>query len=343
MSAGFQPESILVYVSSSPDDALGENIIKLPFLHAIRATFPGARISWIPGTGPALFAGPLRPLAEGWIDELLTDVDLPNRLGAALDVRHRLPHRGFDLIIDTQRYAMRSLQLRRIRHRRFISGVWKWALSDARPPAGQPRGPHLMDKLVELVAAAAGRIVTPPWTVPVPERFLAEAAGLLPQGPEYIGLAPGAGNKARGKCWPLDRYIAVARGEAERGRVPVFILGPGERAWADEVRRAIPQALTPDLSSGPAVTVALGSRLAAAVANCSGTGHMLAAGGCPMVSLFAPTDPLKYAPHTYRRRCLRAQDFGGATIEHIPVEAVSDAIADVLGAAAAQAAPLAVR
>lgn len=337
MGEAFRPESILVYVSSDKDDALGENVIKLPFLHALRATFPGARISWISGLGPALFAGPLKPLAEGWIDELLTDVDLPNRIGPALDPRRRLPGRGFDLIVDTQRYPLRTLQLRRVRHRRFVSGAWKGALSDARPPAGQPRGPHLMDKLVELIAAAAGRPVTPPWTVPVPERFLRRAEELLPAGPCYVGLAPGAGNKARGKCWPLENFLAVGREQAAKGRTPVALLGPGEMAWAGEVRRAVPQAVVPDLSDGPALTVALGGRMAAAVANCSGTGHMLAAGGCPMVSLFAPTDPLKYAPHTFRRRCLRAQDFGGDTIERIPVAAVLDAVEDVLSAAEVQA------
>lgn len=326
MTEPFRPQTILVYVSSDPDDALGENVIKLPFLHALRASFPGARISWIAGTGTPLFAGPLRPLVDGHIDELLTDLDLPNRVSAALNLRQRLPQRQFDLIVDTQRYPLRSLQLRRIRHRRFISGVWKWALSDAGPPAGQPHTPHLVDKLMELVAAAAGRVVSPPWTVPLAPQWTRTAAALLPEGPAYVGFAPGAGNKARGKCWPVEHYIAAAQDQADKGRLPVFILGPAEMQWADSIRAAVPQALIPDLSAGPALTVALGGRLAAAVANCSGTGHMLAAGGCSMVSLFAPTDPRKYAPHTRRRICLRAQDFGGTTIEAIPVAAVRDAV-----------------
>ncbi len=57
------PDTILVYVGSNPDDAIGENVIKLPFLRALRETFAGARISWAAGLGPPQFDCMLKPLA----------------------------------------------------------------------------------------------------------------------------------------------------------------------------------------------------------------------------------------------------------------------------------------
>jgi hypothetical protein len=54
MSTG-RIETILVYVGSNPDDAIGENILKLPFLRALRTSFPAARITWIAGVGPCNF------------------------------------------------------------------------------------------------------------------------------------------------------------------------------------------------------------------------------------------------------------------------------------------------
>jgi ADP-heptose:LPS heptosyltransferase len=73
--------------------------------------------------------------------------------------------------------------------------------------------------------------------------------------------------------------------------------------------------------------MALGQRLAVAVANCSGIGHILAAGGAPMVSLYGPTPPDKYAPYTPALITLRAQDFGETgEIDNIPLEAVSAAV-----------------
>ena len=48
--------SILVYVTSDADNALGENVLKLPLLLALAGAFPAARISWVPGTsGPGAY------------------------------------------------------------------------------------------------------------------------------------------------------------------------------------------------------------------------------------------------------------------------------------------------
>ncbi|HTH16123.1 MAG TPA: glycosyltransferase family 9 protein, partial [Magnetospirillum sp.] len=80
----------------------------------------------------------------------------------------------------------------------------------------------------------------------------------------------------------------------------------------------------------PQLTIALARRLAAAVANDSGTGHMLAAADVPMVSLFGPTPPEKFAPATQRLIVVRAQDFGADAMDAIPVQAVADALAATL-------------
>jgi ADP-heptose:LPS heptosyltransferase len=57
---------------------------------------------------------------------------------------------------------------------------------------------------------------------------------------------------------------------------------------------------------------------------------MLAAGDTPLVSLFGPTAPEKFAPTARRLTVLRAQDFAGATMDAIPVEAVEREINDTL-------------
>ena len=65
------------------------------------------------------------------------------------------------------------------------------------------------------------------------------------------------------------------------------------------VKSALPEALfplqdrrlAPDLAASPLYTLAVGQRLALAVANDCGTAHMLAAVGCKMVSLFQSLAP----------------------------------------------------
>lgn len=319
------PSSILVYVGSNADNAIGECLIKIPFLKAVREAFPQARISLVPGYGPSLFEHLLAPLVEGLFDELLLDLKIERRASSLLR-SNPLPGRFFDVIIDCQSNWLLTMPLRRIAHGTFISRAWIWRFSTRRPPADQPRSERLVERLVELVAAAAARRVEASPLFPLASHWHREAEALLPTGPVYVGLAPGAGNKARGKCWPLDNYIALARDQLAKGRMPVFILGPGEADWRAEIAAAVPQALMPDLEGGPAVTVALARRCAVGIANCAGTGHMMAGGGCAMVSLFAPTDPRKYAPFTPRITCLQAQEFGGDEIERIPLAAVAAAV-----------------
>jgi len=329
--------SILVYVTSDVDNALGENVLKLPLLLALEEAFPMARIAWVPGTSGAFYLrDQLAPLVGGRIDEFITDLAIPTDPRAALFAKHPILDRHFDLIVDTQRYFGRTLFLRRIPHGRFISGTWRYLLSNARPPRPLPvRPPRLIEKLLGLAAAAAGHPIAPPNPIPLPQAWRARAAELLPAGPLYVGLSPGAGNQGTGKCWPLESFIAVARAQVELARVPVFLLGPEEREWHGKLRAAVPQAMFPEEMNrasgpgpigGPCLVAAFGEHLSAAVANCSGTGHLLAAGGAPMVSLYGPTRPEKYAPFARALICLKAQDYGSGRIDVIPLDAVLAAV-----------------
>jgi len=319
---------ILVDVGPHPDDAIGENLMKLPMLRAMKAAWPECRITWMHGEGPWLFNGPLKDVGGGMIDRF----EPASAVGGNwLDVLKR-PGRDlggpFDLIVDTQRNVQRTLALRRIPHRVFVSATWRFALSDRRPPKDAPTvdGISLAENLLRLQSAASGTWQPPDPATPVPDRFEEKARELLPGGETYVGFAPGAGNVVRGKCWPLDNFLAAAEAEIAAGRRPVFILGPQETAIADTVRARLSGALIPDLSDSIALTVALGGRLSAAVANCSGTGHMLAAGGAAMVSLFGPTNARKFRPYARTVQVLKAQDFGADNMEAIPLDAVTRSI-----------------
>ncbi len=326
MAASTAPGSILVYVGL---DLIGDGLMKLPFARALRAAFPETRITWLAGKGKTVYAHALRPLVAGVIDEVIEDAGIGSRAGELL--RRPLDGRSFDLVLDTQRRILTTLILRRIRHRIFISGAAGYRLSSRRP-ARTVKPPSMIRQLLDLVELASGRPAMPHDGPPLPAEILAVARGLLPEGPVYIGLAPGAGG--RHKCWPLDSFVAVARQQIERGRAPVFILGPGETEWIAPLRAAVPTAQFPLQQiddPSPLVTIALAGRLAAAVANDSGGGHMMAAGGAPLVSLFGPTAPEKFAPLARRLIVIAARDFGGSAMGTIPVDAVTRAIEGLVG------------
>src|SRR6266851_5740994 len=127
-------QSILVYVTSDSDNALGENVLKLPLLLALEQAFPAARIAWVPGTSGAFYLRDrLAPLVDGRIAEFITDLAIPTDPRAALFFKHPILARQFDLIVDTQRYLGRTLFLRRVRCRaaRRASSI-SWSASPRR-------------------------------------------------------------------------------------------------------------------------------------------------------------------------------------------------------------------
>lgn len=324
---GPAPSSILVYVGL---DAVGDGLMKLPFLRALRTAYPTARITWMAGKGHTVYAGSLAPVVAGLVDEVLDQADVGSRAAELIGCRP-LPGRSFDLIIDTQRRLLTTLILRRIRHGRFISAAANFHLSAVRPPAGWRRPAAMVGQLMMLVELASGRpaVAAAPLRQDVDAERLAD--GLLPPNSIYVGFAPGAGG--RHKCWPLERFIQLAGQHAAEGRVPVFLLGPSEAAWADVIRAGVPSAVLPLQgldSAPPMLTIALARRLAAAVANDSGTGHMLAAADVALVSLFGPTPPEKFAPAARRLTVVKAQDFGGEAMDVIPFDAVAQALAQAL-------------
>ena len=50
------------------------------------------------------------------------------------------------------------------------------------------------------------------------------------------------------------------------------------------------------------------------VAKDSGTDHLFGAGACPIVSLFGPTDPRRWAPFAALQKTVWTREFGGGAI-----------------------------
>jgi ADP-heptose:LPS heptosyltransferase len=313
--------SILVY---SMGEVIGDGLIKLPFIAGLRAAFPDAKISWCAAKGSTVYAGPLKAVVEGLIDEVITDG--PTGAGA-LDV---LPWvrpfggRTFDLVIDTQENLRRSTVARRA-GRRFVSAAGR--------SAGWPEA--VVDRLGVLLDEAAPGATLRPLTL-TNDRALKAAEALLPAGPTYVGFAPGAGGQE--KRWPLERYIALARAQEARGRVPVFFFGPDEDEDAAAAWTALPDALFPEADrtdayadiKGPLLVIAMASRLAAAVANDAGPGHMLAAGGAPLLSLQKDRrKAVKFRPAARKLELLIAEDYGSG-MDALPLDPVTDALERLL-------------
>ncbi len=311
------------------EDRLGDALIKLPAIIALKKQRPDIYLVWSTGRKPSVFKRGLAPLVAGLIDEIHEISGLGSSWSQIFMPYWQQP---YDCIVVSEQTLRATLALRRLSHRRFIAPMAKFALSEIKAPSNFSQLP-VYRQTQTLFELAIGEPLKLPTTLTLPTRYLKLAAELLPAGPEYIGFAPGAGGKE--KCWPLGHYIEIARRQKHRHRVPVFFLGPDEKTWRNDLALALPEAVFPeysaagDLLEGPLLTIALAQRLSASVANDSGAGHLLAAGGQPLLSLFGHTDPRKFEPPFGSRRVLRARDFGGTSVASIPLEEVAQMLENV--------------
>jgi ADP-heptose:LPS heptosyltransferase len=311
-------------------EGLGDALLKIPFLRAVRRAFPAHSIWWIASHQTAM-ADDLAPFVGNLIDEVFPYADLTSPARAIAPRLRRLP--SFDLVFDARtRVATVLLTRLLIKHRGFYACLPGYLFSDRLPRGRWMRPRGIAARLLTMVEAATGRPADWRGTFAVDAAAEALAAKRLPGGARYIGLAPGS-REAR-KNWPLEQFIELARQLSANGYTPAFLIGPQEREWLARLHAALPQAVFPeaepvDPAQGLprlALAIALFQRLAAAVANDSGVGHLLGAVGTPLVSLFGPTDPARWAPFSDRCIVVRAQDFGSPAIESIPVEAVREAL-----------------
>jgi len=111
----------------------------------------------------------------------------------------------------------------------------------------------------------------------------------------YVVLSPGGG--WRSKCWPADRFGALARNLCAIGMRCVVNIGPGDEDLAAALIN----------SSGDSEPLVLGTNLgelmallrgaACVVGGDTGPLHLAAALDTPVVALFGPTDPARNGPY----------------------------------------------
>ena len=306
------------------EDRLGDALIKLPAILALKKARPEVFLVWVAGERRSAYTQLLKPLVGGVFDELHEAIGLGARW-----LQTMIPFwpRSFDAIIASDAHLRNTLALRRIPHQRFISPYANYLLSDRKPRAAC--SDHaIFRQTLQLLNLALDVDLCPAQQLEIPAEYTACAAHLLPDGVRYVGFIPGAGGKD--KCWPLARYLEVANMQAAYARQAVFFLGPEELEWRTTVERAVPGVLIPEWDEearvlrGPTLTIALARRLRAAVANDSGGGHLAAAGGRPVITLIGRTNEHKFESPYAARQVLRARDYGGENVELIPIHAVTD-------------------
>ena len=309
-------------------ERIGDLLMTLDAIAAVRALAPHAEIDLVVGSWNADVAGALTT-----VDRAMT-LDAPwlARDGGGLQLK-QLVNRADEL------FAAREYDLA-INFEGDLRSHFLMARSGAPVRVGFDMaggGPLLTDRVdfdpsrhtaenaLALVTAAAplltgqatasvGRTPASGPTIAVPADARRQAAERLAQA--GFGTRPIIGVHASGgreiKQWPPERFGEAAGRLAIEEGADVLLTGAAqERALVQRARAALPTSLRVlDLTGGPSLLelAALLSRCAIYVTGDTGPMHLAAAVGTPVVAVFGPSDPRRYAPLVSRRRIVEVHD-----------------------------------
>ena len=269
---------------------IGDAVMSLPVLRALKAGAPDKRLAVLARRGPAAIYR-----AEGSADDVLVASGLLAATGAAA-------RGGFAeswLLPNSFRAALVPW-LAGIPDRIGYATDRRGSLL-TRPLAPSPRTAHQLRDYDRLLESRGVEPDLDPPRLPLSAEAadvaaLALARAGLPPNRPLVLLAPGA---AFGwtKRWPAERFGRLGRLLLEQGLLSAAVIGPGEERLAEEARVAAGGYLPVLGADLDAMGVAaLAARARVVVSNDSGPMHLAAAVGTPVVAIFGPTDPGRTGP-----------------------------------------------
>jgi len=289
-------KKILVLVGKP---GLGDLIISIPFFTTLRKSFPEAKISYL---------GKIAPFLKNLFSLLPVDEELyfdPERRLNYASLPKRFHTANFNLLIDTQRYAIPSLLFALIPARYRVSYSTKCFFSHWKFAEPNRKEVHDLCQTLALLRALGVEKCNFSPRIPLPEKYIGFARGYLKKFSKglsqgYFALIPGAGQAF--KCWMPEKFAAIGDKLAERGYRIVLIGDKKDKKILESVKGKMKEnALIPltekeIFGTEPLYSAGLLKLCKGAIGNDCGGIHLASLVGTPVVAIYGPTSPVKFGP-----------------------------------------------
>jgi ADP-heptose:LPS heptosyltransferase len=303
---------------------LGDVVLALPAMRAVRERFPLARIATLTG----MVAGEVVKMS-GFADDVIAVDRVELRDGpkvAAIRKILRLARdirsRDLDLVIDLHSLKETNILawLSRAKHRLLAdrgNRSYHSLGNFVPPPPAEDRSQHLSRTYMR-VLAPLGMVENPaPVLVSPSELDRSFATDELFNGnkPPRVGFFPGAGHPSR--RWPLERFAALARALEQDGYSPIAFLGPEELEMKEQVRSAFPEGtvIAAGLSIGQFIAAV--GQVEVFVTNDTGPMHLAALAGTPILLVMDSRAPVTYLPLADRMEVVNTAHISDIRLEQV--------------------------
>ncbi|HDH52949.1 MAG TPA: lipopolysaccharide heptosyltransferase I [Nitrospirae bacterium] len=287
--------------------SLGDVIHALPFLNAVKETFPDARIDWV-------ISKDLKGILEDnpLINELIifnkdawkSVKNLPGTLSDISSLRKTLQSKRYDMVVDLQGLLRSGLITF------FAPALSKIGFADAREgsryfydkkvPANMAS--HAVDRCLEVAKEIGAGVNNVAFPLHIDNTASVKIKKLLGDVDEYIVIAPSA--RWLTKRWPAERFASLIK----KVSIPCILTGSkGDMKTAQKIMGYMAQkteqrdnVINLCGKTGLKELAALIAGAKAVVSNDSGPMHIAAALDIPTIAIFGPTDPSKTGPYGWQ-------------------------------------------
>ena len=315
----------------SNGEKIGDGIIKLQLLHEIKTRLPDYKLYWLTNKGKTVYSNTLKFIASNYIDEILDQADLNPFFWNKISKKYKLHDESFEYILDTQKSVIRTLALKRIKHKNFISGTANGFFSTKKFKNNKKRK-YYLEYILDLLDLIVNKNNRSDFKIPISEKLEELISKILSKQKSYVGIAPGAGEK--NKIWSLDNYIELCNYLERNNKTIVFFIGPDELYLKEKLKNLYPNSIFIEdhitRYQNIEIIMATTKYLQLAISNDSGVSHMLSTGYCPLIKLFGPKDSAKFTPENPNLFSISSSDFNSKNINKIPVSRVINEMEKVL-------------
>jgi len=288
---------------------LGDTVMSLPFLRALRRAHEGGLLLW----GPPAYEGLLT--TAGLEFDFLPYRRRPGLAGASdairatADLRHRRASTAV-LLPNAFEPALLTMIAGVPRRVGYATDGRSRLLTDAVPTPGAGERLHEADRFarlldhLEIEAPLVGD-----HAMPATPESLDRARRVAPEGEQVIGIVAGSAN-APAKRWPASAYAELANEANRRWGARTALLGSAADAPIMEAVGRGVDSDTLDFTGcdiGELTTILL--RCRTVVSNDTGAAHLAAALGRPTAVIFGPTDPRRSCPRGERVTAIQSDRF----------------------------------
>lgn len=307
---------------------LGDVILSLPALCAIRQKFPFAKITVMCGKSVAEIVK-----LSGFSDEQiivdrvkLRDSNKIWSIRQIFKIIGDVRRRNFDFVIDIHSLSETNLlgffsgAKKRLYGNRESRSLDSLGNFHTKPPK-EDKSKHLTDRYLDVLKALG--IENPKRFVQIspPEKEIEEVSRLfecleISNTKTLVGIFLGAGHPSR--RWKLDNFVELAEKLVEDETLQVLVfLGPEEADLAEEVKTKFPKEVVIIEKLTLLQFFAALSFLRILISNDTGPMHLGAIGGVSIVLILDKNAPTTYLPLTEKLEIVSGKEIASISVEEV--------------------------